>query len=145
MAGRPCGGARPAGCSQSRSDPAPTSRIVTRRGRPGVRPTETSSARSNSSRPREAKNRPTLQRQLETGRSLPTGQQPTYGPNVERPPGEPGGREPPLPGYRPVQWPTPRPGLRPREIQDEDGQLATRLPYDGQQPGQLGRVEAASD
>src|SRR5271166_6426487 len=86
--------------------------------------------------PREAKIRPTPQQQLECGRSLPTGKQPTDGPNVERLPGEPEGREPPGPRDRSVQRSTVRPGLRPREIQDVDDQLATRLPFHGQEPGQ---------
>src|SRR5262249_51221090 len=57
-------------------------------------------------------------------------------------PWEPGGREPPCPRDRPIQRPMPRPGLRLREIRDGDGQLATGLPGDGEQPGQLGRTEA---
>src|SRR5262245_35583871 len=34
-----------------------------------------------------------------------------------------------------------RPGLRLHEIRDGDRQLATRLPGDREQPGQLGRME----
>jgi len=55
----------------------------------------------------------------------------------------------PTPGWGTTQvYParnSPRLGLRPREIQDGNGQLATRLPFHGQEPGQLRRVEAASD
>ena len=92
--------------------------------------------------PGEAEIRPTVQHQLESGRSLPTRQQPTDGPNLERLPGKPRGWEPPAPRDRPVQRPLIRLGLRPREIQDGNGQLATRLPFHGQEPGQLRRVEA---
>src|SRR5271165_7154390 len=42
---------------QGRPAPAPTSRTLMTGDRPGIRPTETSLARSNSSRPREAENR----------------------------------------------------------------------------------------
>jgi hypothetical protein len=37
-----------------------------------------------------------------------------------------------------------RPGHRLRTVQDGHSSLATRLPFHGQQPGQLGRMEAAS-
>ena len=60
-------------------------------------------------------------------------------------PRESGGRERPAPGGRTVQRPTLWTGVGLREFQDRDGQLATRLPLHGQQPGQLGRVKATSD
>src|SRR5262249_62096957 len=53
-------------------------------------------------------------------------------------------REPPAPRDWAVQRPTLRPGFRARETQDGHGQLATRFPLNGQEPGQLRRVEAAS-
>jgi hypothetical protein len=92
----------------------------------------------------EAEFGPTIQRELEIGRPAPTRQEPTDRRNLEGPPREPGGREPPTPRNRTEQRPMLRPGLRLREIQDGDRQLATRLPFDGQQPGQLGRIDAAS-
>src|SRR5262249_28366187 len=80
----------------------------------------------------------------ETGRSLPTGQEPTDRCDLEGLPREPGGREPPSPRDRPIQRPTLRSSLRLRGIRDGDHQLMTRLPGDGEQAGQLRRMEARS-
>ena len=136
--------------SQGRPDPAPASRIITIGDRPGVRPTETSLAHSNSSRPREAENRerpkstqPSNASSNPADRSQPASNQQTA-PTWRDFPGSREAGSHQLHGIGPYKGRRPGLGLRPREIQNGNGQLATRHPFHGQQPGQLGRVKAPS-
>src|SRR5262249_10027136 len=94
--------------------------------------------------PRKPELRPIADRQLELARSLPTGQEPADRRDLEGPPREPRGREPPGPRDRPIERPMARPGARLRKIQDGNGQLSARLPGDAEQPGKLRRMEAVS-